>query len=75
MDINLLRLPGLIDLDQGKNQVSVKFNSGGLEQLLKSRESEKVEVDRLTTIDGKAIPELPTIDVELEGRRIFLKSK
>lgn len=58
-----------------KNEVSVKFNSGGLEQLLKSRESEKVEIDRTTTIDGKFIPSISTIDVELEGRRIFLKTK
>lgn len=56
-------------------QVSVKFNSGGLEQLLKSRESEQVEIDRTTTIDGGSIPPLNTIDVELEGRRIFLKTK
>jgi len=77
-DVWTLTYSGYLDLStwtREKNQVSVKFNSGGLEQLLKSRESEKVEVDRLTTIDGKVIPELNTIDVELEGRRIFLKSR
>jgi hypothetical protein len=77
-DVWTLTYSGYLDLStwsMEKNQVSVKFNSGGLEQLLKSRESEKVEVDRLTTIDGKTIPELNTIDVELEGRRIFLKTK
>ncbi len=65
----------LSTLSQENGQVSVKFNSGGLEQLLKSRESEQVEIDRTSTIDGGSIPPLNTIDVELEGRRIFLKTK
>jgi hypothetical protein len=34
------------------NQLSVKFNSGGLQEDIKSREDESVEVDRLTSIDG-----------------------
>jgi hypothetical protein len=73
-----LTYSGYLDLStwqEENNQVSVKFNSGGLEQLLKSRESEKVEIDRLTTIDGKELPELNTVNVNLEGRRIFLKTK
>ena len=55
-------------------QVSVKFNSSGLEQLLKARESEKVEIERLNTIDGKVLSALQTKMVLLEGRRIFLES-
>jgi len=77
-DVWTLTYSGYLDLStwsRENNQVSVKFNSGGLEQLLKSREGEKVELDRLTTIDGKVIPPINTIDVELEGRRIFLKSQ
>lgn len=77
-DIWTLTYSGYLDLStwsRENNQVSVKFNSGGLEQLLKSREGENVEIDRLTTIDGKSIPPISTIDVELEGRRIFLKSQ
>jgi hypothetical protein len=77
-DVWTLTYSGFLDLStwaRENNQVSVKFNSGGIEQLLKSREGEKVEIDRETTIDGKVIPPLQTIDVELEGRRIFLKSK
>lgn len=78
-DVWTLSYSGFLDLStwtREKNQVSVKFNSGGLETLLKSRESESVEIDRMTTIDGKAIStELSTINVPLEGRRIFLKSK
>lgn len=73
-----LSYSGYLDLstwETENNQVSVKFNSGGLEQALKARESEQVEVDRTSTIDGKTIPELQTITVAMDGRRIFLKTK
>lgn len=64
----------LSTMQRQNNQISIKANAGGLEKILKSRESEKIEIDRLTTIDGKPIPALIPIDVELEGRNIFLKS-
>ena len=73
-----LSYSGYLDLstwETENNQVSVKFNSGGLEQALKARESEQVEIDRVTTMDGKTIPELEPITVALDGRRIFLKTK
>jgi len=60
-------------IDNG--QVKVKFNAGSIEQALKSRENETVEIDRLTTIDGVPIPELVTEKVALDGRRIFLKTQ
>lgn len=68
---------GFLDLstyefEEGK--VSVKFNSGGLEQLLKSRDSEQVEIDRITTIDRYPIDPLQPIEVQIDGREIFLKS-
>ncbi len=56
------------------NQVSCKFNSGGLESILKSREGDQVEIDRSDTIDEKPIDELQTVEVEISGRRIFLES-
>ncbi|WP_445453086.1 hypothetical protein [Flavobacterium sp. 25HG05S-40] len=56
------------------NQVSIKFNSGGLEQLIKTRESETVEIDRLDTMDGDILTPIQTNEVLFEGRRIFLKS-
>lgn len=56
------------------NQLSLKFNSGGLESILKAREGEDVEIERLDTIDGKVINPLKTVNIELEGRRIFLES-
>lgn len=57
-----------------KNQVSVKFNSGGLEEILKARESEEVELTRLTSIDGVVLQPIIPKTIEIEGRRIFLKS-
>jgi hypothetical protein len=69
---------GYLDLMTRKmedNQLSVKFNSGGLQEDIKSREDESVEVDRLTSIDGSAIEQINEKEVILEGRRIFLKSK
>lgn len=77
-DVWTLTYSGYLDLSTWEtedNQVSIKFNSGGIEQLLKSRESEQVEIDRINTMDGKSIPELQPITIPLDGRRIFLKSK
>lgn len=77
-DIWTLTYSGYLDLSTYQtenNQIAVKFNSGGIEQLLKARESEQVEIDRTTSIDGKIIPEITPITVALDGRRIFLKTK
>lgn len=77
-DVWTLTYSGFLDLStwsKENKQVSVKFNSGGLEQELKARESESVEVDRITTFNDTRIPELKTIDVELDGRRILLQTK
>ncbi len=56
------------------NKISLKFNSGGLEVELKSRESESVEITRTKTLDGLPLDPLKIEQVELDGRRIFLKS-
>ncbi|MCC9016921.1 hypothetical protein [Flavobacterium lipolyticum] len=77
-DVWTLTYSGYLDLStwgRSNGQVKVKFNSGGLEQELKARNSETVEVDRTTTINDSVIPELETIDVELDGRKIFLQTK
>lgn len=77
-DVWTLGYTGYLDLstkEKENNQISIKFNSGGIEQVLKARESENVEIDRITTIDGKTIPEIEPVTVALNGRRIFLKSK
>lgn len=77
-DVWTLSYSGYLDLstwETENDQISVKFNSGGIEQSLKARESEQVEIDRTTTIDGKTIAALEPIIVALDGRRIFLKTK
>lgn len=58
-------------------QISVKFNSGGLEEILKARESEEIELSRTTAMDGMFLEPLDNITkyVNLNGRKIFLKSK
>ncbi|OCB77948.1 hypothetical protein [Flavobacterium crassostreae] len=69
---------GYLDLMTRKverNQVSVKFNSGGLQEDLKSREDASFEMDRTTTIDGISIKSIEEQEVYISGRRIFLKSK
>jgi hypothetical protein len=69
---------GYLDLStwvSEKNETSVKFNSGGLEQTIKARENEQVEIDRLTSIDGAVLSPLPVNEVLFDGRKIFLKSQ
>lgn len=68
---------GFLDLSTysiENNIVSVKFNSSGMEQLLKTRQNEKVEIDRTDTLDGDTLPTLVTKTVALKGRNIFLRS-
>lgn len=68
---------GFLDLStysEQDKQISVKFNSGGIQSIIKSREKEKVELTTTTTLDGDTIEELSLIDVELDGREIFLKT-
>lgn len=55
--------------------VSVKFSSGGFEQMLKNREKTTVEIDRIDTLDGIDLPPINTVNVMLDGREIFLNSK
>ena len=68
---------GYLDLSTYENEeskVSVKFNSGGLEQSLKARDSDKFEIDRISTEAGFPLEPLNPITVEVDGREIFLKS-
>ncbi len=76
-DLWIKSYDGFLDLSTyvyQNNQVSVKFNSSGLQKILKARENEKIEIERDTTMDGKHIPDLQTQKIKLEGRRIFLNS-
>jgi len=77
-DIMELAYYGNLDLttyEIDKKVVSVKFNNAGFETILKARESEKVEVTRLTTMDGAAIDPLRIDTVQLNGRNILLDSR
>lgn len=68
---------GYLDLGSREvqnNQISLKFNAGGLESLIKNREGDEVEIDRLESIDGKTLSKFNTSLVQLKGRNIFLKS-
>jgi hypothetical protein len=65
----------LSTLEKNENSVTVQLSSGGLEQLVKARESEQVEIDRLTTLDGATLPFPTTVPVQMDGRKIFLLSK
>jgi len=69
---------GFLDLSTWESQegkISVKFNSGGMEQAIKARDSDKVEIDRITTFDGYPVDSLQPITIEVDGREIFLKSE
>jgi len=77
-DVWELSFSGFLDLstytyENGK--VNCKINSGGLEKLLKARESEQVEIDRTLSIDGVAITKaIPEITVNLKGKAIQFTS-
>jgi hypothetical protein len=69
---------GYLDLStwtKEKKGVSLKFNAGGLQEQIKARESDEVELERLTSMDGKVIDPMPYQTLKYEGRRIFLRSK
>lgn len=69
---------GYLDLMTRKvegNKLSIKFNSGGLQEDIKSREDDSVEIDRSTSMDGTSIDAISENEVYFGGRRIFLKSK
>lgn len=57
------------------DRVMIEFNSSSLEDKLKSRISEKVEIDSEKTMDGDKASDLKTTQVLLFPRRIFLRSK
>ncbi len=65
----------LMTMVKKDGKVSIKSNAGGLEKILKSRETTSLELERLTTLDGKVIPPLKIDTVALSGKQIFLDSK
>lgn len=63
------------DYKQSKTTVSVPFNSGGLNALLKAKLNDKFEITRTTSINGDDIGELKTYGFERKARPIFLTSE
>jgi hypothetical protein len=52
--------------------IKIKFNESGLYELIKSRGTEELEVDRLTTMDGNPVDEMKVETVALDGRKILI---
>ncbi len=74
----VLDYEGVIDLSKWSSEgftVKAKFNSSGLQTLLKARESEQIEIERTTTLDGKPLSKLDTHEIEMKGRKVYLESK
>lgn len=70
---------GELDLTKYKREengnVTVRFNSGGLEKTRKSRQNIKVELEAENTLDGDTLPDLDIKEVALNGRDVFLTSE
>lgn len=76
-DIWEVTYTGFLDLTTYSKEnrgISIKFVSSGLLRVIKARRSEKIEIDRTTTLKGQEIPYLEPKEVVLGGRNIFLKS-
>jgi hypothetical protein len=58
-----------------KGMINIKFHSGGIEEIMKSRINEKVEIERTESIPGSTIPDFEPAQLKFHGRRIFLKSQ
>lgn len=68
---------GTLDLttyDKEDGVLSMRINSGGLDKIFKSRESENVEIESTKSLDEIVIHGLVTKKLYNEGREIFLKS-
>jgi len=76
-DIWGLTYSGFLDMPTFSKEnrgVSVKFVSSGLLRVIKARENEKIEIDRVETLKGLGVPYLQPKTVLLKGRNIFLDS-
>lgn len=76
-DVWTLVYTGYLDLSTWNlenRQVQIKFSSGGVEKLLKARESEQVEIDRPQSIDGKDISPISEIQTLIRTQSLPLVS-
>lgn len=73
-----LHSTGTFDFNEyklNKLEVKVPFKTGGLNALIKAQEKEKLELERLESINGKRIDEIEKKLVALTSRKILLVSK
>lgn len=61
--------------NQDPYTISIKFNESGLYEKIKARQSEEIEVDRLTTMDGDEIEPMNVETVAIDGRKILIISE
>lgn len=77
-DVWELSYIGYLDLSTYEiqnNRVSLKFNSGGLELDLKTRETDEYDIEKETTVSNKPLPDLSIENLKMHGRRIFLDTE
>jgi len=60
--------------NQNEKTISIMFNESGLYEKIKARNSEEIELDRLTTIDGYELDYLKVNSVKIDGRKIMIIS-
>ena len=77
-EVRFLYDSGLFDFSkykESKLEVKIPFKSGGLNSLIQSQIKEKFELQRLDSINGKAIDPLSIVNVAFKSRDILLISK
>lgn len=62
-------------IENEDDSVSIKINASGIEELIKNRDGEKTEIERLETMDGQPMGPIPIRFFMNQGRKIFLVSK
>jgi hypothetical protein len=68
---------GTLDLttsNEEDGQLSVKIKTGGFSPIIKSRDSDKLEIENTTTVDGSDIDPLTTVTIPVAGREVFLRT-
>lgn len=60
---------------QNPYTISIKFNESGIYEKIKSRQREKLEVDRITTMDGDPIEPMTSEIVGMDGRKVLIISE
>ncbi|MCH2232197.1 MAG: hypothetical protein MK105_17815 [Crocinitomicaceae bacterium] len=64
----------LTTVDEKDGQLSVKISSGGFLPIIKTRDSNKIEIETMTTIDNSSIEPLSTEIITIAGRETFLRT-